>query len=239
MFEILETVGKVAGLGGLVVGVFLLLFREVIRKNIFSGMTKAQSYKTIRLFLVLVWSVAIFGMIVWLVNAYIVKYSPPTKENLSVVIMDSPLRDVVYDHDGWLKGRTNADEITEILDDIPNIKLTKETTSLEWEREDQVLKLNPKLIVIHVSCFYDCTSIEDSDRKFFSFLSYMAKSDISFIIYSRGFHHGSADWKKKLVRDIPSLIGRVRVLELQPQGTFSNATARRQLKTLVKEVLAL
>lgn len=239
MFEILEMAGKVAGLGGLVVGVFLLIFREVIRKEIFSGMTKEQSYKIVRLMLVLTWSVAVIGMLLWAVNSYVYEKNITESDELDIVIMDSTLRDVVYDKDAWLVGRTNADEITEILDDIQNLKLTKETTSLNWNREDQVLKMNPRLIVIHASCFYDKTFVEDADRKFFSFLHYMNKSDIIFIIYSRGFHHGYTDWKKKLINDVPLLKGRVHVLEFQPHDTFKNASVRRKLKTLVKEVLEI
>ena len=43
--SIVELVGKIAGIGGLSLGVFFLLFREVIRKNIFQNLTKEQGYK--------------------------------------------------------------------------------------------------------------------------------------------------------------------------------------------------
>ena len=33
--QLLQAVGKIAGIGGLALGVFVLLFEEVIRKNIF------------------------------------------------------------------------------------------------------------------------------------------------------------------------------------------------------------
>lgn len=36
--QILETTGKIAGIGGLAIGVFVILFREFIRKNIFPVM---------------------------------------------------------------------------------------------------------------------------------------------------------------------------------------------------------
>jgi len=55
---ILETVGKVAGIGGLALGVFLLLFREVIRKQIFPKMSRQHSYSLIRQFMYLTFSVA-------------------------------------------------------------------------------------------------------------------------------------------------------------------------------------
>jgi nitrate reductase gamma subunit len=62
---ILETVGKIAGLGGLALGVFLLLFRDVIRKKIFPNLTRSQAFRLLMLVLVLVWSVALAGIAAW------------------------------------------------------------------------------------------------------------------------------------------------------------------------------
>jgi hypothetical protein len=160
-------------------------------------------------------------------------------KDVAVVIMDSPLRDVVYDQAAWLKGRTNADELTEMLKDLPGVVLYKETTSLQWEREDQVLKMHPRLIIIHASCFYDSTNVVDPDRKFFSFLQYLASSDARFLVYSRGFHHGGESWKASLVQLIPKLNARLEVFEIPPPGTFSDPVIRRRFKTLVKEALSL
>lgn len=54
--------GKIAGLAGLALGVFLILFREVIRKNIFASLTKKQSYTIIILILILVWSISVYAI---------------------------------------------------------------------------------------------------------------------------------------------------------------------------------
>ena len=54
--------GNIAGIAGISLGVFLILFREVIRKNIFSKLTKKQSYVIIILFMLLVWSLSIFSI---------------------------------------------------------------------------------------------------------------------------------------------------------------------------------
>ncbi|MGO8269291.1 hypothetical protein ACC862_24320 [Rhizobium ruizarguesonis] len=61
-----EIFGQVAGIGGLALGVFLLLFREIIRKNIFPQMNRADGYRLMRLITLCVWSVAIVGMGTWL-----------------------------------------------------------------------------------------------------------------------------------------------------------------------------
>ena len=63
--ELLKVVGQVAGIGGLALGVFLLLFREVIRKRIFPMLPPAQAYRLLRLIIVAVWSVAIVGIAAW------------------------------------------------------------------------------------------------------------------------------------------------------------------------------
>jgi len=63
--ELLKTLGQIAGIGGLSLGVLLLLFRDVIQKQIFSTLTKQQSYKLIVLFLILVWLIAAIGISAW------------------------------------------------------------------------------------------------------------------------------------------------------------------------------
>lgn len=63
--EILKTVGQVAGIGGLALGIFLLLYRDVIRLKIFPRLTPGQAFRVVVLLLVLVWSVAIAGLGVW------------------------------------------------------------------------------------------------------------------------------------------------------------------------------
>lgn len=68
MVELLEKMGGIAGIGGLVLGVFLLLFREIIRKQILPKLTQQQAYRIIGLLSILVWSVAIIGIVAWFLN---------------------------------------------------------------------------------------------------------------------------------------------------------------------------
>lgn len=60
-----ETLGQIAGIGGVALGVFLLLFRDVIRRNIFPNLTREQAYKIIRLVLVLTFLIALAGIGAW------------------------------------------------------------------------------------------------------------------------------------------------------------------------------
>jgi hypothetical protein len=73
--EVLKTVGQIAGIGGLALGVFLLLFREIIRKNIFPKLRAAEAYRLLTLITGAVWSVAIVGIIAWV---YVETRTPPT-----------------------------------------------------------------------------------------------------------------------------------------------------------------
>lgn len=63
--ELFKTVGQVAGIGGLALGVFLLLFRDIIRKNIFPTLPPPEAYRLMRLITGAVWSVTIVGIIAW------------------------------------------------------------------------------------------------------------------------------------------------------------------------------
>jgi hypothetical protein len=162
---------------------------------------------------------------------------PNVQKKSIIVLMDSPLRDVVYNFNDWQKGRTNADIITEILNDLP-IQIIKETTSLNWLREEQVYNLKPSLIIIHASCFYDKTNIEDADRKFYSFLDYISSLDVKILIYSRGFHHEEI-WVNNLIKDIPQLKDKVKILKVEMPKDFNDPTIRNILKQYVKQDLKL
>lgn len=83
--ELLMVTGKIAGISGLTIGVFFLLFKDVIQKNIFSKLGKDNSYKIIRLFLILVWSVAFSGLLVWLVLSLMNNKTIEVKTDNSVI----------------------------------------------------------------------------------------------------------------------------------------------------------
>lgn len=63
--QIIKIAGQIAGIGGLGLGVFLLLFREVVRLKIFPQLGRREAYRIIVLMLVLVWSVAVAGLTAW------------------------------------------------------------------------------------------------------------------------------------------------------------------------------
>jgi N-acetylneuraminic acid mutarotase len=57
--------GQVAGIGGLALGVFLFLFRDIIRKNIFPTLNPEDAFRLLRLILVLIWGISFAGLIAW------------------------------------------------------------------------------------------------------------------------------------------------------------------------------
>src|SRR5262245_58472813 len=99
--EVLKAVGKVAGIGGLALGVFLIIFREVIRKQIFAQLGQSHSYRIIRLALVLTFLLAVMGLAAWIYadRAHVPGSVPPTKR----VWTELRLRDDFSDGlaDGW------------------------------------------------------------------------------------------------------------------------------------------
>lgn len=60
-----QVLGQIAGIGGIALGVFLVLFRDIIRRNIFPKLTKQDGYRLMRLITLCVWSVAVLGVAVW------------------------------------------------------------------------------------------------------------------------------------------------------------------------------
>ncbi len=67
--DLLKTLGQVLGIGGLGLGVFFLLFREVIRKSVFPTLKKDDAYRLLRLISLLIWSVAVVGIGAWVWGA--------------------------------------------------------------------------------------------------------------------------------------------------------------------------
>ncbi len=64
--SILKSVGQIAGIGGIGIGVLLLVFRQLIAKTIFASLTKEQSYSLLRLMIVFTWSIAVLGIFAWI-----------------------------------------------------------------------------------------------------------------------------------------------------------------------------
>ncbi|MGA2406836.1 MAG: SUMF1/EgtB/PvdO family nonheme iron enzyme [Bacteroidales bacterium] len=71
--ELFKVAGTIAGLAGIVLIVFFLLFKEIIRKNIFPKMTKRQAYRVVIIILFLIWSLAIFVISAWVYKSKMIQ----------------------------------------------------------------------------------------------------------------------------------------------------------------------
>lgn len=69
-FDVLKIIGQVAGIGGLSLGVLLILFKDIIKKNIFPSLKRDHAYSIIKLMLILVWSIAFLGILGWVFLEY-------------------------------------------------------------------------------------------------------------------------------------------------------------------------
>ncbi len=167
-----------------------------------------------------------------------------------VVLMDSPLPDRVYDPETRKAGGTNADDITDILRDLP-IVIEKENTSPIWHREDQVLRERPSLIVIHRSCFADSTlgfdpqstASQIADNKIETFLGYigLGNPNTKFLVYTRRSGDPTA-WIAGVVNRFPSLNGRVFAVTVEggaEHATFRDPDTKKMVRQQAISILGL
>ena len=68
--RLLGSLGKVAGLGGIALGVFLLLFRGVLQTQFLpqAGLNSAQAFAVILALMILTFGIAAIGVVAWLVS---------------------------------------------------------------------------------------------------------------------------------------------------------------------------
>ena len=75
--EFIKIVGQIAGIGGLSLGIFLLLFRDIIRKKIFPNLKKNHAYLLLRLISILIFLITFSGISAWVfINYTKNKHSP-------------------------------------------------------------------------------------------------------------------------------------------------------------------
>jgi protein kinase-like protein len=84
---------------------------------------------------------------------------PPVNAVPVVILMDTSAPRGVYDPRTRQNSGTNADDISDALGSLP-VALHKETMSATWNREDQIIKQNPDLVMIHRSAFIHAMVLE-------------------------------------------------------------------------------
>ena len=92
--DILKTVGGIAGIGGLGLGVFLLLSRTWLEKLIIPALGRKQAYQLMLVFILLVWSIAVIGIAAYVyieVSSRRPHSSPPPVPVSTVAPLPTPI----------------------------------------------------------------------------------------------------------------------------------------------------
>ena len=171
-----------------------------------------------------------------------------------IVLMDSPHPERVYDEQTRKAGGTNADDLTDLLRDLP-VRLVKENTNASWHREYEVVQEDPALIVAHRSCFYDATMLGEASRqrpfidlswdKFEVFAALVAQANprTKILAYSRGSwgsEEARAQWVVNMERRFPPLRGRIDALQVAAdRETFRHPVTGAEIRQRIVAMLGL
>ena len=223
-----------------------------------TGAAAAVSARPRRALVHIGWGVALLSAaaLAWWVAARAPASSPPPNPVPVIVLMDSPLPGRVYDPRTAAAGGTNADDLTDVLRDLP-VATRKENTSAAWHREEQVVAENPDLIVSHLSCLFDARAagapdsgvyehvFRQAEERLLLFFAYVAARNprTRFIVYSRSEFQrrgGEQGWVREQEARFPALRGRLDAF-IVPGGvgsaTFRDPETARLVRDRVTRVL--
>jgi len=164
----------------------------------------------------------------------------------TVLLMDSHLKDVVYCDRSKEIGASNADDIINLIKDLP-INVGTVSTNLEWMDYQRVIDMKPNLIVVHASAFYRETKAIKGNTRLLDFLDSLKGTGIKVIVYTRGVgKHSEPDAQKRfdnIVRklDDPELAKNAKLYQLDKvqDPCFRNPDVGSRFVKEIKEILAL
>ena len=198
-------------------------------------------------------AVAIAAPLLWLSSRS--APSAATRSGPSVIVlMDSTHPERIYDDQTRKAGGTNADDLTDLLRDLP-VRLQKENTNATWHREYEVLQESPALIVAHRSCFYDATMLGEASRqlpfvnlswdKFEAFAGFIATVNprTKILAYSRGSWKDEGErarWVETMSQRFPPLRGRLDAMRVPlDRATFRHPATGAEIRKLIVAMLGL
>ncbi|MFK8021298.1 MAG: hypothetical protein AB8B86_16150 [Pseudomonadales bacterium] len=182
-----------------------------------------------------------------------------------VLLMDTFAPKGVYDDETRRKSGTNADVLSEILEQLPVIT-SKEAIGSTWDREVQILRQKPNLILIHRSAFFHSMNQDlglgypadgeayseefnrlyaIADNKLLAFMGFIAQANpnTQFILYSRGTGGGWPDtqyrnkWIASAQGRFPALTNRVTAIAV-PGGTAAGSFRRSDAQQLIRKLVS-
>ena len=160
-----------------------------------------------------------------------------------VVMMDSPHPSRVYDEETIQLSGTNADVLNDLLRDLP-IQRVKETAGPGWHRHEEIRRLDPDLVVMHLSAFCQ-EECEPNRVKLREFIEYLADTRTQFLIYSRMQPDSLTASFRAMLGDLPQrfpkLESRLHLFALIEHGTphWKDPATAAALKLRVKQLLSL
>lgn len=63
--QLLKTVGSIAGVAGIALGIILLIYTEIVRRPSISKLSQKRSFELLRLIVIASWSIGVLGLGVW------------------------------------------------------------------------------------------------------------------------------------------------------------------------------
>lgn len=171
---ILTVVAQVAGIGGIALGVLLLVFRDIIRRNIFPKLSRHNAYSLLRLMVVLVWSIALVGIVAWIYTSRatvksneggIIRATPSPVESKPATKVFAPEDEIVHrefdSKNKWVRfsikgiiinNRGDADDLITIKSSLllPNLKEEDASHSYggDFELTDQTGRKLPRPFIL-------------------------------------------------------------------------------------------
>ena len=127
--DFLRSLAGALGLGGLVVGTFFLLFRDMIRRRVFSRMSERETSRFFRLTAILIFAFAVLGLLIYASGFPRPESEVARSERLpNIPLAKATLRLDTWPLGGWLATITNP---TNRKVDIGRAKLVAEKQATE------------------------------------------------------------------------------------------------------------
>lgn len=165
----------------------------------------------------------------------------------SVLVLDAPFFETVYDRVRLFAGQTNADAVCDILRSAFGsgvAPMSRPTTPL-WLNDISQFKeatsADPDLIILHTSAFFSSWSDAQTIQNLVAGLRCLAEiCRARFLLYGTNFYIlGGVGWfRESLVNAVPQVKDRISIVELSSRS-FETATSAREISQEVARVLDL
>jgi|HubBroStandDraft_6_1064221.scaffolds.fasta_scaffold01118_7 WD40 repeat protein len=100
--NLLQYLGKIAGLAGISIGLVLLIFRTILRQNIFPKLNNEQAFALIRLLMYLTFAIGTVGIIAWVVT------TKGGSQSITGHLVDRVTKEAISDGEVTLSGRPES-----------------------------------------------------------------------------------------------------------------------------------